>query len=672
MQILLPNHSKTLNLSQSPINSASPKNKKFVSNVFNVPTTKLASGNQKLNFNKNLDNLTPRSKALFFSLCKQPTAKQLTSNIKNKPHASVTSPHMLIQQGSSLTNQRGSMIDMNNISPNKTEGTPNNQNQMDIKVFDKAGEEAQKLIVIKLNIKEVQDVIRLDINNIAEGKISSKNYMKDLPKYSKLLATRINSKSPRTRQALINLAYDPDDFPFLSFEEMYNPNMGRIGNIRKYMEYLTGKSNDFLSVIGEKNRLMTLERDLNKKFINENIISKNFSDSIFHVNTFKLSEQEMENIYYNYYTSPESRKHLNICQREFDTKILVNRNKFINYKKKIDFVQTSVEKEAKNQSNYYESWEEKMTRIEKNKIKEIDANKKKSLDYIEKVKNKQKQIKKMEGDKMKILEQKAQNLIKQLTEEQINKEKLELQRYFELGMKDKLNEEALNKEENEKRKKKIKDFHEITEKLEDYEKKNRKIHSRKTHKLNELKEKLKNDERRAFDRNRQVKTLQDQGQDDQLQIFLDKYKQQYERTLSRKEKNLSKRVVSAHKREREAFKNLKFNVEKLRKNYGDKKLGYVSKLEKDDEKSEKSAELKKKKVEKILEKTEVLEKIVKKNYDQGINNLQKQKTKILDSHKKIEMTNLRKSIENEIILNDLRQKNLEKTHFKQDLLTKSL
>lgn len=400
-----------------------------------------SSGNQKLNFTKSLNDLTPRSKALFFSLCKSPKKKleepKLVTN-KNKSSAmlpaiktgTMTSVGLRVSEPSKA-NSGANIIGNGESMPEQTTS---------LKEFIQG--ETQKLLIMKLTIKEISDVIKIDTTNAQSNATSngdgngvkpSKNYMKDLNKYSTLLTSKINPKSPRTRQALSNLAYDPDGFNYFSFEEMYNNNMGRVGNVRKYMEYLTSKSNDFLNVLNERNRLVRLERDLNKKFINENVISKNFSDSIFHVNTYKLSEDEMEKLYYNYYCSPESRKRLVISQKKFDTKLLQNRTNFISYQKKLDFVANEVKTKVNEQIRYYKSWEENIKKIEENKEKMIEQKKKLASEYVSKVNQKAKEIKKKETEKKHKLEKKAEEMSKNLGEELQNRQKIELQKYKEQG-----------------------------------------------------------------------------------------------------------------------------------------------------------------------------------------------------------------------------------------------
>ena len=396
-----------------------------------------SSGNQKLNFTKSPNDLTPRSKALFFSLCKSPQKSLLEPKVANNNKSTVILP--TIKTGSMASvglrlSENSKVIIGANIVGNG-EGMP--EQTTSLKEFLQG--ETQKLLIMKLTIKEISDVIKIDTTNsnassIGDGGVKpSKNYMKDINKYSTLLTSKINPKSPRTRQALANLTYDPDGFNYFSFEEMYNNNMGRVGNVRKYMEYLTSKSNDFLNVLNERNRLVRLERDLNKKFINENVISKNFSDSIFHVNTYKLSEEEMEKLYYNYYCSPESRKRLVISQKKFDTKLLQNRTNFITYQKKLDFVANEVKTKVKEQIKYYKSWEENIKKIEENKEKMLEQKKKLASEYVSKVNQKAKEIKRKETERKHELEKKAHEMAKNLGEELQNRQKNELQKFKEQG-----------------------------------------------------------------------------------------------------------------------------------------------------------------------------------------------------------------------------------------------
>ena len=614
------------------------------------------SANQKLNFNKNLDNLTPRSKALFFSLCKSP------KKLVEKPLKTEEFPS---QKPLKTMNKAESLRDSN--TPQKAQLITSSSQDF--------SETLQKQVILqKLTVKEISDVIRSDINtSLVEGKTLTKTYMKDLNKYDTLLKVKINGKSPRTRQSLTNLSYDPDNFYYFSFEELYNANMGRIGNVRKYMEYLSGKSAEFLSVIHEKNRLMRLERDLNKKFINENIISKNFTDSIFHVNSNKLTEKQMEKLYYNYYSSPVDRKRLNASQKEFDRKLQENREKFIHYQKKLNFVVNTIENQENLQKNYTEASEENMKRIERNKGKKVEEKRKKAEEFIEKIKEKQEKQKKKERDLQKELEKKAEVLYEKITVEKHEKNQKELQKFFEDGLKDQKKDRDFSLSKNSQNLKNTqKSFENIVISLETLERKTFETSSRKTEKMNEIREKLRISDKNAFLKINRVKTLQDDHENEYLVSFLDKYQKKYQRSLSKKSTGNHERSLSAKKTRNLAFESQKFNVEKVEKREKNQKNDLMRKLGKIEEKVEISAGLRKKKIQNKVEKDLFIEKRVKENQDVENSTNLVFKSVILKNLVKVEERNQLKMRQSIVIQDGIREGYMEASQFKEELWNKSL
>lgn len=135
--------------------------------------------NQKLNFSKNVLSLTPRSKAMFETMM-NPSTQKLTFTTASAPK-------------------------LNNT--NLTESPKGNEKTLPI-----------------ITDKEIQEILAFDQKSHLEKKLVQ------------LSKVRINKKSPRTRQAMVNLGFDCDNFSHLNFEDLYNSTIGRGANIRKFLE----------------------------------------------------------------------------------------------------------------------------------------------------------------------------------------------------------------------------------------------------------------------------------------------------------------------------------------------------------------------------------------------------------------------------------------------------
>ena len=135
--------------------------------------------NQKLNFSKNVFSLTPRSKAMFETMM-NPSKQKLNFTTASAPKLNIS---------------------------NLIESAKGNDKTIPI-----------------LTEKEIQDILAFDQKLHLEKKLVQ------------LSKVRINKKSPRTRQAMVNLGLDCDHFSHLSFEDLYNSTIGRGANIRKFLE----------------------------------------------------------------------------------------------------------------------------------------------------------------------------------------------------------------------------------------------------------------------------------------------------------------------------------------------------------------------------------------------------------------------------------------------------
>lgn len=138
------------------------------------------SQNQKLNFSKNLVSLTPRSKAMF---------EKMMNPSKQKLNFTTAASAPKLSASNLIDSAKGN----------------------------------DKTIPI-LTEKEIQDILAFDQKSHLEKKLVQ------------LSKVRINKKSPRTRQAMVNLGFDCDRFSHFSFEDLYNSTIGRGANIRKFLE----------------------------------------------------------------------------------------------------------------------------------------------------------------------------------------------------------------------------------------------------------------------------------------------------------------------------------------------------------------------------------------------------------------------------------------------------
>lgn len=133
----------------------------------------------------------------------------------------------------------------------------------------------------------------------------------------------------------------------------------------------------------ERRRIIRLERDLNKKLINESAFSSNFSNSIFNINKNCNSvKSEGDANYYDHYISNSSKNRLNLAQKDFDVKILENRKKFLQVQNKIERFFEDIEAHAHRKKQYYKNQKKIHSIIENNKHKHLSSLKSKAQKII--------------------------------------------------------------------------------------------------------------------------------------------------------------------------------------------------------------------------------------------------------------------------------------------------
>ena len=239
-------------------------------------------------------------------------------------------------------------------------------------------------------------------------------------------------------------------------------------------------------------------------------------------------------------------------------------------------------------------------------------------------------------------------------------------------MKDKQWESEMEIVKMEKYRNILEEYKEIGERLQHFERKNEETLERKMQILEKLRKKLKKDEEKTSGRITRVKTLNDMTEQELVNEFLTKYRQNYERSLSNRTSNIKQRVHSAKKKQKEAISNFKFNREKLQISTKEKNKNIKEKIDIDDMKSEKSAELKKKKTMALIERDMKMFSSMKQNHNKELLKMEDSKRKVIGWHREIDERKNEKQRESIIIKTDAMEKKLEALNFRENLWNKSL
>lgn len=187
----------------------------------------------------------------------------------------------------------------------------------------------------------------------------------------------------------------------------------------------------------ERQRILRLERDLNKKLINESAFSSNFSNSIFNINkNYNTVKSEGDANYYDHYISNSSKSRLNLAQKDFDVKILENRKKFLQIQNKIERFFDDIETHAHKKKEYYNNQIKIHENVENNKLKHLSTLKAKAQKIIINSQNKNESIQQYKKEKDEELyerskEIKIQNLLDIQRKEEQEKHRTEILRILD-------------------------------------------------------------------------------------------------------------------------------------------------------------------------------------------------------------------------------------------------